>query len=1255
MSHRILAALRHLACATLLFLPFAAGAQAGGSYILHAEGYNGWRSAVTLSDRSVVAVGFARFGNRQITLGKYTPTGPLDASFGQDGIAHVDIPGADTDAWRAVLQPDGKILVVGIAASDRERIAVARVNPDGTPDTTFVGGGAFQLTASAVGNSGAYALALAPDGHFYVGGYTNGGSGDAMVIVRFNADGSLDTTYGSNGFATAALGAGRLHSLLLLGDGRLMYGGESSDGSQARVGVLLPNGAFDPAFGAGGARDIANFWGAWDMARQPDGKVVIAGGTPTGTTADTIVAAARILATGELDTSFGSGGIARIFTRSSYSGGRSVGHGILVQSNGTIVVGGIWGTTAGGAGAVNTNGAESQGFFFGVSGIPGMAPVFGLAAWPDGEFALAASSARDGVISVNNASGNFKGSFNVVQGEGGLPKSTDAGAGVVEARAAVQRADGSIVIVGESLKDFRQGFAVSVRPDGSQDSAWGNLRGTTYFAEGTEANAVIVLPDDSVVVGGSKPGANGQDALWMAKLNSRGEPVVLGIAGEFLAPTVGGGALNALALQPDGRIVGAGWTRNPTWRDATFVRVTTNGAQDMAFNGGTGIAIVSSSTGEDLVNDVRLQADGRIVAAGWSEMTGTQDSFAITRLTADGVPDETFGSGGYRTYDFSWQTSHANALAIQPDGQYVLGGTVFNGTTDDFALLRASASGGPDGTFGSGGEVQSDFGNHNRIHGVLIAAGGKIVAVGENGGAFGAARYNPNGTLDTTFGDAGVLRISPSAHYLDAAIAGFVQADGSIWLAGDAEGNPAALHVMANAGTFLESTTTLTSSPNPSQAFQDVTFTATVTGSGGTPSGTVAFRLSGNNFSNCASVPLVNGTATCHYDQFRVGTYSVSATYSGDAAFGSSSDSVTQEVVQPGFVFLSRGTLTFGSTSTGTTSPAQELSLTNGGGVPVTISAITASSSFAQQNDCPATLQPGATCHITVTFTPSAMAGPVNGTANVTGTLTVQASDGNHNANLSGTAEKSLVSHFYQSILRRDADSQGHDFWAGQAQAEIARGANVNEAWYAMAAAFFASPEYAGFNRDDAAFVTDLYETFFNRAPDAQGQAYWLQQLGSGLPRAAALATFMFSTEFRDFTQAQFGNTVARAEVDMVGDFYRGLLMRMPDDGGFAYWVGRFRNAQCQGAAAVSAEAESISSQFVTSGEYSSRARSDVDFVSDLYDAFMRRGADKAGLDFWTGELQSGRQTRDQVRHGFEQSQEFQSRVQAVASQGCMN
>jgi hypothetical protein len=310
------------------------------------------------------------------------------------------------------------------------------------------------------------------------------------------------------------------------------------------------------------------------------------------------------------------------------------------------------------------------------------------------------------------------------------------------------------------------------------------------------------------------------------------------------------------------------------------------------------------------------------------------------------------------------------------------------------------------------------------------------------------------------------------------------------------------------------------------------------------------------------------------------------------------------------------------------------------------VSSISVSSYFAVTHNC-ASLAAGASCTANVTFTPGAQ-GSLNGT------LTISFGSGTQAVSLSGTGEKSLVTHYYRSILRRAPDAGGKTYWDAEAARVQALGVNVNEVWYAMAGSFYSSGEYLALARDNNGYVTDLFGTFFNREPDAAGLAYWKGQLDQGLPREVLLAQFMFSQEFANFTQAIFGTTITRREVDTVVDFYRGLLGSLPDDGGFNYWLGLFRAAQCQGGEAVNAQVESISSAFANSAQYVNRGRTDAQYMGDLYNAFLRRGGDLAGVQFWIGQIATAAQTREAVRRQFVASGEFNARVVAIIAQGCL-
>jgi hypothetical protein len=352
---------------------------------------------------------------------------------------------------------------------------------------------------------------------------------------------------------------------------------------------------------------------------------------------------------------------------------------------------------------------------------------------------------------------------------------------------------------------------------------------------------------------------------------------------------------------------------------------------------------------------------------------------------------------------------------------------------------------------------------------------------------------------------------------------------------------------------------------------------------------------------------------------------------------------------------VSTGAIAFGGQSMGTTSPPSPIVIMNVGPNTVVFNPITASAQFAQASNC-TNIAPGFSCTLNATFSPAVTALALGQGAPVSGQLTIPSSAAGspHVVALSGTAEKSLVSHFYRSILRRAPDAGGKAFWEAEAQRLVGIGVSVNEAWYAMAMAFYGSAEYAAFNRGSAAYVTDLYATFFNRTPDGAGLSFWNAEIVGGLPRGVALAAFMFSTEFRNFSQGIFGVPSVRPEVDAVVDFYRGLLGRPPDTGGFNFWLQRFRAAQCGGQAQVLAEVESISSAFATGPEYAGRARGNPDYVGDLYNAFLRRGGDLPGVQYWINQVATSAQTRDQVRVQFKNSAEFQARVNAILAAPCI-
>jgi hypothetical protein len=351
------------------------------------------------------------------------------------------------------------------------------------------------------------------------------------------------------------------------------------------------------------------------------------------------------------------------------------------------------------------------------------------------------------------------------------------------------------------------------------------------------------------------------------------------------------------------------------------------------------------------------------------------------------------------------------------------------------------------------------------------------------------------------------------------------------------------------------------------------------------------------------------------------------------------------------------GSLDFGGQSMATSSAPQAVTVTNNGAGTVTISAVSVGDpQFSQSNTC-TTVAPGASCTVTVTFTPAIVAGDLNATFPVSSSLTVtsNAPGSPNQVPLSGVAERSLVTHYYRSILRRAPDAGGKAFWQKDTLRMAGLETNVNEAWFAMAQFFYFSAEYKAFNRDDTGFVTDLYNTFFNRAPDSGGLAFWLDQISQGMPREVVLTSFMFSQEFRDFTASIFGNPSVRKEVDLVMDMYRGLLSRLPEDAALASLAERIRAEQCKAAPDVMPIASEMFLFTIGTPEYTDKQRTNAQFVGDLYNTYLRRGGDLQGVQFYVNSLNSGALNRYQVGNIFLNSAEFKARADAVEAEGCVS
>ncbi len=429
----------------------------------------------------------------------------------------------------------------------------------------------------------------------------------------------------------------------------------------------------------------------------------------------------------------------------------------------------------------------------------------------DGERATAVAVQGDGKIVVTGYSTpefeyfviryNVDGSLDSSFGEGGRI-SLD-----LSPRDVSVQSDGQIVVAG-SLHDPASGgdiAAVRLNGDGSYDTTF-DLDGTKRIdiAGESECYSMEIQDDGKILLAGSAfigtvpiPGGGNQVVghLEVVRLNSDGS----------LDSTFGSGGIQTLAygsnssrvydvsVQDDGAILLAGQATGAivpfTSTSALVVRLHSDGSTDTAF--GTNGFMIFSVPGTTITlegpSTVLGLPDGKIT---WA--TGYNDGIRVARLNGDGSLDSTFHSSGYQDIPVTPPGSNSPrfaGLVSQPDGKLVIGGHVsqssFTGGTA--AIARLNPDGGLDSTYGDEGWVTlGDTGSTDLIRAIATGADGKIVAVGMTvGGAIGwqlaVARYNPDGSLDNGFGGGGTVTSSLGSFTLTGA---GVQADGSIVLVG---------------------------------------------------------------------------------------------------------------------------------------------------------------------------------------------------------------------------------------------------------------------------------------------------------------------------------------------------------------------------------------------------------------------------------------------------------------------------------------
>lgn len=378
--------------------------------------------------------------------------GDLDITFSTDGKL-TTAAGSGNDGGNSVaIQKDGKIVVAGFSGNfQKTDFAILRYTSKGELDNTFSGDG-IELTDIGSNNDVGKALAIQLDGKIVVAGYYSNGKNLDFAIVRYNSDGTLDNTFSGDGIQTTDIGSGddQGYSVAIQSDGKIVVAGSAMVNSKLLFALVRLNsdGTLDNTFSDDGKQTTAisnQIDNGFSVAIQPDGKIVLAGSSNTGTKND--FAVLRYKSDGSLDNTFSGDGK----QTTAIGVGGDIGNSVLIQMDGKIVVAG--------------------------------------------------SSGDDYALVRYNTDGTLDNTFS---GDG--KQTTEIGSGVDYGSSVAIQTDGKLLVAGYSHNGTKLLFSlVRYNSDGSVDNSFsGDGKQTTDLGgTGNYGRSVCIQTDGKIIVAGT--------------------------------------------------------------------------------------------------------------------------------------------------------------------------------------------------------------------------------------------------------------------------------------------------------------------------------------------------------------------------------------------------------------------------------------------------------------------------------------------------------------------------------------------------------------------------------------------------------------------------------------------------------------------------------------------------------------------------------------------------------------------------------
>ena len=308
-------------------------------------------SAVVKNDGRILLVGTTTdYQKYRIMLIQLNSDGTLDTGFGSGGVVTSLVSpaanSAEDMAFDVALDGDGRILVCGSSSDENNvrRPVVVRFTSTGELDTTFGDQGVATIPVMAVGASAFKAFQLQPDGRIVAAGFF--GETElwyTLLIVRFNADGSLDETFSDDGIVKHNHGNvdDAAYDIELTADGSILVAGKTVTVTYDYSALLMkftPNGEVDESFGDSGAvvEDLDLYDYAWELELQPDGRILMAGTSGEGPPNSFDMAVWKYAPDGSRDITFGNNGFSAPAIPDRYA----MIYGLALQADGRVLVGG---------------------------------------------------------------------------------------------------------------------------------------------------------------------------------------------------------------------------------------------------------------------------------------------------------------------------------------------------------------------------------------------------------------------------------------------------------------------------------------------------------------------------------------------------------------------------------------------------------------------------------------------------------------------------------------------------------------------------------------------------------------------------------------------------------------------------------------------------------------------------------------------------------------------------------------------------